>query len=349
MSVGDSSLIAGLSYLGIGRETILGTYSTAPAYLPFLSASLKTLKEIKILEEVTHSRTMGSHISLSKVIEGDVEFYFYPQDTAAGFILQNAMGGTITTATATGETVGGNALTHTFEIGAMDQSFPSLCINHRKGPSTTGRVFEYSGVRVNELGFSGAIDEPLKSSMALVCMDSSQTSNDIEAALIQSNNSPLSFTNGRFSLENSFGSLTSSSFWHVQSIEFSMKNSLKSDSESRRIGTDILDDLSPGMATHDLLVTMRFNTTTAHDAMISATKLFAEFEFTGPTMAGSIIREGIKFQFQNLRVTDPGDPEVGGPDGLLTSEVAFVVLRDKSSVGGYAVRGEMTNLITGYT
>jgi hypothetical protein len=69
----------------------------------------------------------------------------------------------------------------------------------------------------------------------------------------------------------------------------------------------------------------------------------AEFEFLGATLAGSSVRKGIKFVFPKVYIKDAGDPEIGGPEEILVSEIAFDVLRDASSTGGYAVTAIVTN------
>lgn len=345
---GQNAFFSGFSYIGIGRETIggYGVYTTAPAALDFLSASIKTMQEGKILEEITRSRTYAQRILMSRKIEGSLDFYFKPGITACGYILQNAMGGTITSATAAGETIGGGAIVHTFNVGEMNSSsYASLCINVRKGDATNGKVWEYSGIRVNELTFSAEIDDALKCSMSFIGADSTQVSSSISSALTVSAAMPLTFSLGRFSIENSAGSLTSSSFWHVQSVSFGIQNSLKAEG---RIGSDIINALTPGIASFNLSVNMRFDTLTAYQAMINATRLYGEFEFTGNTIPGSVAREGIKFRFHKLYVNDAGDPEIGGPDDVLKSEVSFHVLRDDSSASGYAVQALLTTTITSF-
>lgn len=343
MAVGDSALLSHFSYLGIGRETTVGTYSTAPAGLDFLSATLKTQKDSKILEQIERYRTYTARLSLSKNVGGDVDFYFRPNETACLFILQNAFGGTVTSATVTGETTGGGGLDHTFVTGNFDNSYSSLCINMRKGPSSGGKVFQYSGVRVNDLTVRAEIDEPVMMSMNLIGMDSTQNSNDIESVMTATGNPVLSFADARFSLENNFSSLTSSSFWHVQSVEFKISNNLKNGTEARRIGSDILSVLPAGVQTYELTCQMRFNTTTAYDAMVAGTNEYAlELAFLGTTLSGSVARRALKFQFQKVMVKDAGDPEISGPDGVLTSQVTFDVLRDESATG-YAVRAIVTN------
>lgn len=344
MAVGQGSIYSGESYLGLGRETAYGTYATCTAGIDFLSSSIKTTKDSKILEQVERKRTMTKSFSLGKNVAGDLEFYFSPDVTACAYILQNAFGGTITSATATGETVGGLAFTHEFNTGMMDQSFTSLSINERKGGASVGKVFEYSGGRVASLAMAAQIDEPLMFTASMIFKDSTQTTNDIEAAMTSTAFEVLSFANGRFSVETAFASLTTTSYWHVQNINFTMSNSLKSDVNSRRIGSDTLDVLPPGVQSYELSVQMRFDTLTAYTAMLNATELAADFEFLGTTLSTSSIRRGLKLQFQKLTIKDAGDPEIGGPDEQLISTVTFNVLRDESA-SGYAVKALLTTNI----
>lgn len=349
MAVGQGSIFGGLSYLAIGRETTYGTGVTTTAGLDFMSSSLKIVKENKILEQIATSREYGKRISLGRVVEGEVEMYFQPELTGSAYLLQSAMGGaTITSATATGETAGGLAFTHTFTIGDYSHSYKGLSINLRKGDSASAKIFEYVGARVNECTFSAEIDEALKCSIGLIAKDVSATSNDVSSALTLSAGLPLSFVNGRISVESTFASLTASSYWHVQSVEFGIANSLKSESEARRIGSDTLDVLPLGISSYTLNMTIRFDTTTAYAAMLNATQYSVELEFQGTTLTTSAIKRGLKIQMPVCYISEAGDPEIGGPDEILTSEISFHVLRDVSSATGYAVKAFLTNNIASY-
>lgn len=349
MSVGDSALLRSLSYLGVGRETTFGTFNTLLSGLDFISHSIKTQKDSKILDQIERSRTLSKRLHLSKQVGGDVSWYFRPMQTADCFLIQNAFGGAAAvSATVTGETVGGGGMDHVFGVGNFNLTYSSLCISARKGQVTAGKVWQYHGVRVEELTVSASVDEPVMCSASVICRDSTQTSSDIESQLTTTSNPILSFVDARVSVETNFASLTTSSLWHVQSVEFKVKNNLKNGAESRRIGSDILTVLPPGLQTYELTMGIRFDTTTAYDAMISATKLAAELEFLGPTISGSVARQGLLLEFQKLYIKDAGDPEVSGPDGILTSQVTFDVLRDESA-SGYAVRATVTNNITAFT
>jgi hypothetical protein len=348
MAVGQNALMGNLSYVAVGREATYGTYNTATAGLNVLSSSLKIMKETKILEEIQTSRTNSNFIQLGRTVEGDLEYYFSPRSLAANYLLHNAFGGgPVTSATATGETTGGLGFEHTVNIANFAETYSSLCLNIRKGDSTGGKVLEYSGLRVNEFSLVGEIDEPLISTVSLVGKDASITSNDVSSALSTNSQQPLSFVNGRVSVETTVAGLTSTSFWHVQSFELKISNNLNADTSARRIGSDTLQVLPAGLAQFELKATIRFDTTTAYDAMMAGTRLAAQLEYKGATMTGSAIQEGIKLTLPYLVVSDAGDPEIGGPGEVLTSEVTFAVLRDPTS-SGYALRTIVTNLTSSY-
>lgn len=349
MPVGASSLHAGLSYLTFGVETTWGTAVTATAGLDFLSASLKTQIDHKVLEQIETSRTYSKGISLSKVVGGSVDFYFAPEVTACSYLLRAAMGGTVTSATATqgdvSETIGAGAASvvgHTFDVGTMEDTNKGLSANLRKGEATNGFVFEYSGLRVNSLSFQADIDDSLICSMELVGKDSTQSSNDVSSNITATAYETLDFTTGRISIESTFASLTSTSFWHVQSVNLNINNNLKSGNESRRIGSNLLQDLNAGMQTYELSMDIRFDTTTAYDAMVAGTEFACELEFLGSTMTGSNLQRGLLLEMQKIKVKDAGDPELGGPDEILTSTVTFDVLRDESATG-YALQATVYN------
>lgn len=347
---GDSSVEGWGSYLAVGRETVYGTQVTSTAFMEFMSSSLKVVKERKIIEEIVTGRSYSKEVGLSKTVEGEIETLAYAESLAFNYLLQNALGGAITTATGTGETASGLSFEHTVPIGNLNGSYSSISINTRKGQATVGRVFEYFGLRVNEVTFTSEIDEPLVCTFGLVGKDATQTSNDISANYSNTSHEPLSFVNGRVSITPGLlGSISASTIWHVQNMELKINNNLKSDSSSRRIGTDTLDVLPQGVANIEFSVTMRFNTTTAYAAMIDGTEFAAELEFVGTTLTGSALRRSIKLQIPRMTIAEAGDPEVSGPDEVLTSEVSFNVLKDVSSTNGYALRAIVRNLTASYT
>lgn len=344
MSVGQGVLVGDLSYISLGRESTYGTYTTCTAGLNFMSGSMKMLKEVKIIEEIQTTRTNSHAIQLGRTVEGEIEAVYSPRNLACNYLLQNAFGGgPITTATATGDTVGAATFTHTVAISNFSQTYSSLCLNMRKGEATNGKVFEYNGIRVNEFTLKAEIDNALMMTAAVIAKDATSTSNDVSAVLSTESQIPLSFVDGRFSVETTEAGLTSTSYWNVQGFEFKISNNLMSDAGSRRIGSDTLQVLPAGLANFELKATIRFDTTTAYDAMLAGTRFAAEFMFEGLTMSGSKLRESIKVVMPYVLISDAGDPEIGGPNEPLVSEINFAVLRDGTTTTGYAVKAHITN------
>lgn len=347
---GDSSLEGWGSYCAVGRETTYGTQVTSTAFLDFMSSSLKISKERRIIEEIVVGRSYSKEVGLSRTVEGEIECLAYAESLAFNYLLQNALGGAISTATGTGESVGGLSFEHTIPIGQLTGSYSSISINMRKGQATGGKVFEYWGLRVNEMTFNAEIDEPVKVNFSLIGKDGTNTANSLGSIYSASSAEPLSFVNGRVSIgQGLLASITTATIWHVQSVEFGISNNLKSDSASRRIGTDTLDVLPLGVANVNFSVQMRFNTTTAYDAMMAGTEFAAELEFLGSTLPTSVLKKMIKFQIPRMTIAEADEPEVSGPDEILTSNVVFNVLMDVSSANGYACRAIVRNNTSSYT
>ena len=349
MAVGQGAVTGFDSYTGLARETTYGTYVTGTAGIDFISNTLRMTKENKVIEEVNGSRVYSDTIGLGRKVEGDIEVYYDPKSTGYNYLLQNALGGAaITSATATGETAGGSAFTHTFTLGNFSATHGSLSANIRKGGSSAGKIFEYSGLRVNEWKLTAELDEAVMMTFSMIGKDETASSNDVSSTIGTIDSQPLSFVSGRVSMESSLASLTSSSYWHVQSAELVVNNNLKADNESRRLGSDTLDVLPPGVAAIELNLKLRFDTTTAINAMVNGTQFCTELEFLGNTLTTSIIRQGLKIQLPKVIVTEAGSPEIGGPDEILTQEVKAVALFDKSSASGFAIKAFVTNVTSGY-
>lgn len=345
------------SFLAIGREATFKTYATVTAGLEFTKAKFITKKDSKEIDAVRNSRTMIDRIGLSRKVTGDVDFYMAADSDGCQYLLQNAMGGgvtggTIISATGSGDTTGASAIEHLVSVAPFDVTYSSLCITHRKGDATNGRTFDYSGVRVDQLGLKAKVDDALMCNASMIIVDSTSTTAAAAAAAAlftpTMKQTPLNFTNMRFSCENSFNSLTAAAFWHVQSIDFSIKNNLKSDASARRIGSELLQVLPPGMASFELKVGMRWDTLTAYNAMLNETGLAAQMSFQGPTITGSKLPYEMRIDLPRVYIKDAGDPEVSGPDEILKSEITFMVLQDNSTTTGYACKTMTRNTTASY-
>ncbi len=66
MAIGQGALVGNLSYFAVGREITYGTYATCTAGINFLSASIKTMKEVKIIcdncgQHITYTGSMPKY------------------------------------------------------------------------------------------------------------------------------------------------------------------------------------------------------------------------------------------------------------------------------------------------
>lgn len=340
---GSGALLGADSYVAVGRESTYGTYGTCTALLECLSFGLGGMVEGKKLEQIAFNRVYSDHLSLSKKVEGAVEFYYKPRQEACNYILLNAFGcSTATTATVTA----GASYTHTIDIGDMSGTYKSLCVNSRRGDATNGKIYQYTGLRVNELTLSAEIDDALKCSAGFIGKDEA-TGTTVASALTVTSTDILSFVNGRISVSTFGSDLTSTTYYEVENIEFSLNNNLKGD-DGRRIGSNVIGVLPVGVAELSLKCTLRYDTSTAYDAMVAGTALNAEFIFTGATLASSNQLESLKIVMPKIYVAEAKNPEVGGPDEIIKQEISFNIMRDKSSSGGYAVQAILTNATSSY-
>jgi hypothetical protein len=346
--LGKNSVVSWGSYVGVGRETTLGTYATMTTGLDFLTSSLNTKRDGKILDEIVRNADgVGvNRITLGKGIEGALEFYYRPSDKACNYILQQAFGGTISSATLTT-----GAYQHTFNLGDMENNRPTttasnykgLSVNIRKGNAADGKVWQYQGLRVNELVMASALDEALRINASFIGMDSTQVSNDVSSGLTYTDEPPFVFTQARISVESSLAACTTSTYWHVQSAEISIKNSLKADADSRRLGSEILDVMPIGKREIGVKLGMRFDTVTAYDYFKNATRLAMQLEFIGATIGATNQLKKLTLNIPKLYLNNSTDPEIGGPDEVLKSSLEFQVLYDSDSTTGYALKALLQN------
>ncbi len=355
MALGANAVLGYPSYLVVGREKAFKTYDTCTVALNFTKAKFEMKKDSKTLQEISTKRTYANRIGLGRNLSGEVDFYMASDNDACQYMLQNAFGGgatgaNIASATTTGDTVGAGVFDHVYSVGNFDATYSSLCMNHRKGDATNGKVYEYSGFRVDSLALKGKVDDALMATVKMVGIDASVTGNDLSSTVVLNTDvqTALDFVGMRFSVEGTFNSLTTSTFWHVQDFELTLTNKMKADATTRRIGTDLAEVLPTGVLDVGLKCNMRFDDLTAYNAMMAQTQLSAQLEFLGATIAGSKFPQMIRFNLPKVFIKNAGDPDVGGPDQVLKSAVEFEVLRDTTTTTGYAIQAVVRNKTATY-
>lgn len=345
LTIGASQITSLESYVAVAGESTWGTYATCTNQLIFESTSITKKRNTKVIEEIVRntSRTYQSRVNLGVSVDGDIAFNYRPQSDACNLFLINAFGGAVSSATVTASV----SYLHTINVGDMDNNtnsssstIKSLSVNIRKG-GTDGKVFEYHGCRVNELMFTAEVDDVLKCNATLIGKDATNNTNDISAALACPTANPLIFHQGRISLEATTTSLVTTASWHVQSVEFGISNNLKSDTQARAIGSETLEVLPPGVANLTLNVSMRFDTVTAYAALMAGTKYACDLEFIGVTLPSSDKTEYLKFRLPAIYIKEGAEPEIGGPDEILKTDITFDVLCDSCS--GYSVQATLQN------
>ncbi len=356
MSSGALATVGYSSYLMVEREKTFKTYnvSTTSKPLAFTSAKFHMEKDSKTLEEITTKRTFANRVGLGRKLDGEVSFYMASDSDACQYLLQNAMGGGvsgtyITSATATGDTVGAAVFDHVYSVGNFDVTYSSLSFNHRKGDSTNGKIWAYQGFRVDSFALKAKLDDSLMATVKMIGCDATVGAADLSGSISNTNaQTPLDFVGMAFYVDGTLNSITAASFWHVQSIDFGMSNKLKADASSRAIGSDVVEVLQPGINSQTLKVQMRFDDLTAYNAMLAQTQMACQLKFMGATIAGSVLQQMIKIDMPKVFIKSAGDPEVGGPNDVLKANVEFEILRDVSTTTGYAFQVTVRNKTASY-
>lgn len=338
MAVGDLAKIAALSYVAFGKETTWGTYNSATTAAEFLSCSFRTDVETKKLDQIGWNRGFSHRVTLGKMVGGTLEQYLHPVESV--LLIANALGGHIVSTSQTAASI------HSITTGNFD-TVPSigLSFNVRKGETHTWR---YSGGRCNVMKLSGNVGEPIMASFEFIFKDATQVSDDISAALQISGVAPFTFVNGVFRYANSETVVnTTTAEEPIQSFELTVNNNLKSESEARQLGTSLLGVLPPTRREVEFKITNRFDTTTTWLRFIQATQGSVELKFVGQAISAEYNNEMTIRLPKVFNVA--GDPEIGGAEEILTTEIPFdVLLNDAGTTTGRDIGVTIKNAVTAY-
>lgn len=339
MAVGDSAEVGLKSYVAIGKETTYGTYASATTSIEALSCSFRTdIDSIKLESFGTGTRNFTKRVQTDKKVGGSLEQYLHPIESV--FFMANALGGALVTTSLT------SAATHSLSSGNYDTSTAilGLSVNERKG-SNSNHVFRYSGGRVNNLVISAEVGQPVKMSAEIIFKDSTLVSDDISASLSISSVTPFIYHQGVYRYQaTEAAAQTTTAEERIQSFEMTISNNLE---EGRELGSNVLRVLPGKRQDIQLTVTQRWDTTTTYNRFIQATQGSIEFVFTGQSISAehnNKLTIRLPKVFQNS-----SDPEIGGPDELLMSEIAFDVVNDNPNTStGKAVGMTIINSVIAY-
>lgn len=316
MAVGDEAKVAVESYVALGKEGTFGTYSSATTAIEALSVSFKTEIESQKLDTLNFNRGFTKRVQLNKNVAGTLEQNVHPEESV--LLFTSALGGQITTTSLT------SAATHSISSGNFDNSVASLSFNIRKGDSATWR---FQGGRTNSLKLSANVGELLKASYDMIFQDATQQADDISAILSISTALPFTYVNGTYRYAaNEAAAATSTVAENIQGFELNINNNLVSDNNARELGSNVLSVLPATRREIEFTITQRFDTTTNWNRFIQATQGAAELFFE----AGAITAEHnyqLTIRMPKLFMNTP-DPELTGPNEVISSEITFDVLVD---------------------
>lgn len=319
MVIGNYSELGVTSYVAFWKETSFGTFpatgSTNASTMEPLTISFKTEVTSQKLEQISMNRGFTKRVQLEKNVAGTLEQYLHPQESVLP--LSVALGGGIVSASVSG------GYTHSLTSGDFDTSPASMSFQVRKGSTTH---FQYSGGRVNNCVITAAVGEPVKISYEFIFKDSTLAGSDITGDLSISTVLPFTYVQGVYRYAGSESSITSTAYEYIQGFELSINNNLKSDAPSRALGSNIIQTLPPTRRDISFKISQRFDTTTAYNRFIQNTEGSAELFFEGASVS-SKQNFTCQIRLPKLYVNTP-DPDVTGPNDILTSEITFDVLVD---------------------
>ena len=320
MAVGDEARVSVRSYCAVFLETTYGTYpataaTNATAIEP-LAIDIKTDIKSEMIESLYKFRGHIKRVQLDKEVVGTVEHYLHPHESVR--LIATALGGGISS------TVTSNVATHTLTVGNFDTNNSSISLNVRKGETN---VFGYTGGRVNVLKLSANVGEPVKVSYEMIFKDSTFGITDIGSSLSISSTLPFTYVQGFYSYaDTETNANTTTAREPITGFELSINNNMKSDKDARALGSNVLSVLPATRRKVDFKVMQRFDTSTTWNRFIQATQGAVQLLFQGATITtGSQFECMIRMPKVFMNTTDPN---VGGPNDLLISEINFDVLVD---------------------
>ena len=126
-----------------------------------------------------------------------------------------------------------------------------------------------------------------------------------------------------------------------------INNNLESGAPARELGSNVLTVLPAKRREIEFKITQRFDTSTTFDRFIQATQGAAELFFSGESITAEHNHE-MTIRMPKLFNNTP-EPELGGPDEILSSEITFDVLNnDPNTTTGRAIGLTVQNATISY-
>ena len=340
MSIGGSSYQAVDSYLAIFREATWGTLqhsaATNATAIEFLSCNVKTAIKSESLNTLGF-RGKTKRVQLEKSVAGSLETHLSP--TESPLLMAVGLGGSIVTTSITG------AFAHSLTVGdVVTSSIPSVSFNFMKGKT----AWNYVGGRVDSMVISANVGEVAKITYEMIFKDSTIGATDIQSSLSYTSVLPFTFVNGVYRYNSTEAAAdTTTAQECILGFELTVNNNLKSDTDARCLGSNIIAVLPPTRREIEFKVRQRFDTTTTYSRFTSGTVGSVELKFTGASITAEY-NQDMEIRLPKVYYKT-GDTEVTSPEDLLTTELDFDVLLDTMTSSGREMGVTIINNVNSYT
>ncbi len=322
MGLGDSYLSGYKSWLGVVQESTWGTPLTVTSFLEYNTESLNKKQEGHQLEAIgSTGRNVQKRYLGNVVVEGSVEGPLNIFADAVALIINNAIGGSVTSS---GDA--GTGYNHAVAQGEMASGTTSLTMTKRVGDS--GDMFQFAGCRVNTLTIKGEVGTPeIMLTAEIIGQDGTITTDALTVALAAED--PLLWNGVTYEVADTTTSFDgSTNAESIQSFELTYNNNLEAGDASRNLGSNLLGVLPVGRASCTLKVTQRYETSTAYSRAFDETDRAVRISMDSGVTVGSTGTTGsLMITLPKAYVeTDTVIPETGEA-GVIQHDVTWAPLQ----------------------
>jgi hypothetical protein len=349
MAIGDSAFFGYEAFVSLDLESAFGTKTDGHSFLEFNSESMKVDIERKNLEVITTGRNYRKRVSLNKTVGGSIEGPANVANDAFMYIVRCALGGTVSST----QVAATNAYAHVLYEGDMENTkssagasdVKSFCMQIRKGAqgAGSGTTWDFVGCRVNNLTINSEQGDLVYFNAEIIGKGGSITTSTPTASYADA--VPLNFSGVKVEMGISIGAALTERYF--QSFELSVNNNLAGDAIARRLGSDELQILPPGMRDITLKLTQRFDTTTAYSEWLADTTTAIQITLSGPSCpAAGESSYTMIIKLPDCYLESTPLPEIGGPE-VVSQELNYRCIMQNTTTG-YGIQINANNLTTGY-
>lgn len=333
--IGNSARSSHGVLLGFGEEVTWGTGVTATNFMEFRSQNFKMEIENERIESLGSNRSFTRQVRKNKSITGTLVFDLHPVDGIK--LIKHALMGTVTSALASTAT----AYNHTFTAGDLSTITQQGLTFEIKPSNDTTTAFIFSGIRINTLKITGAINTVLQCEINFIGKDLT-TGAFATTTASYAPNTPYVFHHANVDVDAGTESIIG--------FEFEINNNLKAEDDSRSLGSQLLSTLPPGRRDVSVSMTQRFDTLTAYNRFINNSFGAINFVFNNGETIGSDspgTTDTMIINIPKAHFNTGGQPEISEV-GILKQDLDFGITGDTTTSNPTDINITVTNSVTSY-